>query len=98
VAESPLVKSTRATRRVRCRERHRVQRVGDGVQVPPGQMQIDERVFQLAVTEEQLAGAQIRARFEQMGRETMAQRILTLPMNRLPRSFTTVTIPSTRNT
>jgi hypothetical protein len=36
--------------------------------------------------------------FQQMRREAVAQRILTLPMNRPPPSFTTVTIHSTANT
>ena len=36
--------------------------------------------------------------FEQMRRKGMAERILTLPMNRSPPSFTTVTIRFTANT
>ena len=48
--------------------------------------------------EQQLNRADVGARFQEMDGERMAERILTLPMNRLPRSFTTVTIPSTVNT
>ena len=50
------------------------------------------------MAEEHLDGAQIRTGFEQMRGKTVPQRILTLPMNRLQRSFTTVTIRSTANT
>jgi hypothetical protein len=39
----------------------------------------------------------VDAGFKQMYGARVAQRILTLPMNRRPRSFTTATIPSTAN-
>ena len=52
----------------------------------------------MAVAHESLNRVQIHAGFEQMRGEAMAQRILTLLMNRPPRSFTTVTIRSTANT
>jgi hypothetical protein len=50
------------------------------------------------MAEQQLNGAHVGAGFEQMYRERVPQRILTLPMNRRPRPFTTDTIPSTANT
>ena len=42
--------------------------------------------------------ANVIAVFKEMRREGMAQRILTLPMNRRPPSFTTVIIRITANT
>jgi hypothetical protein len=39
------------------------------------QMEIDERVFQLAMAEEHLDGAQIRTGFEQMRGKTVPQRV-----------------------
>ena len=65
--------------------------------MPPRQVQVHRRVREVGVTEQQLDRAQVRAGLEQVRRERMAQRILTLPMNRLSRSCTTVTIPSTVN-
>jgi hypothetical protein len=53
---------------------------------------------QIGMAEQDLNGAQIGTGFKEMCRVRMPQRILTLPMNRLPRSFTTATIPSTGNT
>jgi hypothetical protein len=47
--------------------------------------------------EQFLHGANVLTAFEQVRCERMAQRILTLLMNRPPRSFTTGTIPSTAN-
>jgi hypothetical protein len=43
--------------------------------MPAGQMQIDGRLFEVTVTEQQLDGAQVSARFQQMGRETMSKRV-----------------------
>jgi hypothetical protein len=48
--------------------------------------------------EQLLDGPDVVAVFQEMRREAMSQRILTLPMNRPPRSFTTVTIHSTAST
>ena len=50
------------------------------------------------MAEELLNRANVVPVFEQVRCEAVPQRILTLPMNRLARSFTTVTIPSTANT
>jgi len=50
------------------------------------------------MAQQALDGVEIDPRVEQMGREAMAEGILTLPMNRPQPSFTTVTIPSTANT
>jgi hypothetical protein len=59
VAGSSLLEPTRATRRVWRRDRHHVQGVRDGVQVTPGEMQIDHGVFELDVTKQQLNGSQV---------------------------------------
>src|SRR6059036_1314846 len=58
-------------------------------------VRIDHRGTDVPVPEQFLDRADVITGFEQMGRERMAQRILTLLMNRPPRSFTTVTIHST---
>jgi hypothetical protein len=50
------------------------------------------------MAEEQLNRADVGAGFQEVDSEGVAQRILTLLMNRLPPSFTTVTTPSTANT
>jgi len=50
------------------------------------------------VAEQPLNGVQVDPGFKKMGREGVAERILTLPMNRPQRSFTTATIRSTANT
>ncbi len=64
----------------------------------PRQLQIPRRGAEMAMPHQPLNRVQIHAGFEQMGREAMSQRILTLPMNRRPPSFTTDTIRSTANT
>ncbi|MBF8301126.1 MAG: hypothetical protein HW394_1496, partial [Acidobacteria bacterium] len=63
----------------------------------PRQLQVPRRGREMAVAHESLNRVEVHAGFEQMRREAVPQRILTLPMNRL-RLFTTVTIPSTANT
>jgi hypothetical protein len=50
------------------------------------------------VAEQALNRVDVHAGLEQVRRKGVAQRILTLPVSRLPRSFTTVTIRSTVNT
>ncbi len=62
-----------------------------------GQLKVPSRGTEMAVPQQPLNRVDVDAGFEQMRRETVPQRILTLPMNRPPRSFTTVTIPSTAN-
>jgi hypothetical protein len=42
---------------------HRVQRIGNGLQVAPREVQINYRVPKLEVTEQQLNGAQVGTRF-----------------------------------
>jgi hypothetical protein len=61
-------------------------------------VEIDGRVREVGVAEQQLNRAQVGAGFMGVGRVRMAQRILTLLMNRPPPSFTTATIRSTANT
>ena len=50
------------------------------------------------MAEQTLNGGQVDAHLEEVRREGMPQRILTLLMNRLLRSFTTVTILIRANT
>jgi len=50
------------------------------------------------MAEQQLNGADVCAGFQEVDGEGVAQRILTLLMNRPPGSFTTVTIHSTAST
>src|SRR5258708_28583579 len=50
-----------------------VQGIADGLQVPLRQMQILGRGFQIPVPEQNLDGAQIGARFQQVGCPTVAQ-------------------------
>ena len=65
---------------------------------PIEDMQVDHRGRDVAMPEQFLHGPDVVAVFQQMGREGMTERILTLPMNRPPSSFTTVTIRFTANT
>ena len=62
------------------------------------QLNVATRRVEVLVPEQALNRGEVDAGFEQVRRERMAQRILTLLMNRLPPSFTTVTTPSTANT
>ena len=52
-----------------------IQRIGDRLQVPLRQMQILGGGFQIAVPEQNLDGAQVGARLQQVGRPTVAQRV-----------------------
>ena len=61
-------------------------------------VQVRHRRGDVGMPEQLLHGANVVAVLEEVRRKRVSQRILTLPMNPLPRSFTTVTIPSTVNT
>ncbi len=50
-----------------------VEGIGDGLQVFSGQVQIDGRIPDVGVSEQYLNGAQVRAGFEQVSRETVPQ-------------------------
>ena len=63
----------------------------------PRQLQVPRGGREMAVPHQTLNRVQIHAGFEQMGREAMAQHILTLPTNRPQPPSTTVTIRSTEN-
>ena len=52
-----------------------IQRIGHRLQVPLRQMQVLGGGFQIAVPEQNLDGAQVGARFQQVGRPTVAQRV-----------------------
>jgi len=54
------------------RERECIERAGGRAQVPLGQMQIDGRYFEVAMTEQDLDGAQIGAGFKKMCGEAMS--------------------------
>ena len=49
-----------------------VERIRHGLQVPPREVQINCRIPELHVAEQQLDGAQIGSRFQQMGRVGMS--------------------------
>lgn len=61
-------------------------------------VQVRHRRRDVRMAQQLLHRADVIPPLEQVRGERVAQRILTLPMNRLSRSFTTVTIPSTVNT
>jgi len=61
-------------------------------------MGINHRRLDARVPEVSLNLTDVHAVQQQVRREAVSQRILTLPMNRRPPSFTTVTIRSTANT
>ncbi len=50
-----------------------IERVGDRIQMPPGEVQIDGRVIERGMAEQHLDGAQVRACFEQVSRIAVAQ-------------------------
>ena len=55
----------------------RIQRTGGRVQMPLRKMEVDGGLFQIAMAQQDLNGAQIRAGFQQMRGETVAQRVRT---------------------
>jgi hypothetical protein len=60
-------------------------------------VRVDHRGRHIRVAEEFLHGPDVVSGLEQVGRERVPQRILTLLMNCPPPSFTTDTIRSTAN-
>jgi hypothetical protein len=66
VAGSSLLLLSRSADSVRTGNGHRVERIGDRVQMTTRQMQIDYGVFEFDVTEQQLDGPEVRAGFEQV--------------------------------
>ena len=74
-----------------------LERIRRGLQVAPRQVEIDRRMREIGVPEQYLNRPEVGARFQEMRGVAVSQRILTLLMNLLPPSFTTVTIPSTAN-
>ena len=63
-----------------------------------GQVEIPGRGRDVAMAEQPLNGVHIDTGFQEVRGKGVAERILTLPMNRRPPSFTTDTIRSTANT
>ena len=57
------------------RQRQGVQRTGGGAEMAVGKVEVDRGLFQIAVTEQHLDGAQVGTRFVQMSGKTMAQRV-----------------------
>ena len=74
-----------------------VQRIGQRRLHVRREMGVDLGRAQALVTEDHLDQSQTHAGGVEVRRVRMAQRILTLPMNRPPPSFTTVTIRFTAN-
>ena len=60
-------------------------------------VQVDHRRGYVAVAEQLLNRADVVSGLQQVRRKRVPERILTLPMNRPPPSFTTVTIRFTAN-
>ena len=56
-------------------DRECVQRTGGGAEMPPGKMQIDRCLLQVAMAQQYLDGAQVGAGFEQMCGKAVAQRV-----------------------
>ena len=54
-------------------DRQCIQRTAGGVEMTPGQMQIDRSLFQVTMTQQHLDGSQISASLEQMRREAVTQ-------------------------
>jgi hypothetical protein len=54
------------------RERQCIERAGGRAEMPLGQMQIDGRYFEVAMAEQYLDGAQVRADFEKVCGEAMS--------------------------
>ena len=57
------------------RERERIERAGGGAEMSLGQMQINRSYFEVAMTEQYLDGAQVRAGFEKVCGEAMSQSV-----------------------
>ena len=74
-----------------------LERIRRRVEVSSREVEIHRRVREVRMAEQELNRPQVGARFEKMRRVRVPQRILTLPMNRPLRSFTTATIRSTAN-
>jgi hypothetical protein len=53
-------------------QRQRIQRTGRGAEVAAGKVDVESGFFQIVVTEQHLDGAQVRPRFVEMRRKTMA--------------------------
>src|SRR5260370_42590891 len=57
------------------RQRERVQGTGGGAEMAFGKMQVEGGLFQIVMSQQQLNRAQVGTGFEQVGCETMAQRV-----------------------
>jgi hypothetical protein len=55
------------------RQRQRIQGTGGGAQMAVGKVQVNRGLFQIAVTEQHLDGAQVRPLFQQMRGKTMTK-------------------------
>ena len=53
----------------------RLERVGNRLQMPSRQMQVDGRVIELSMAEQHLNGPQVGAGFQQVGGEAVPQRV-----------------------
>jgi hypothetical protein len=60
------VQPARSAHGVSLRHGHRIKRIGDGLQMALRQVQVDDRVLEFDVTEQELHGAQVRTRFDEV--------------------------------
>jgi hypothetical protein len=56
-------------------DREPIQRTAGSAEMPPGQMQIDCRLFKVAMSQQHLNGAQVGAGFEQVRSKAVAQSV-----------------------
>jgi len=71
VAESFFLQRPRGLDIVHRGKLQAIEGVGNRLQVSVGQMQVDQSVFQAGVSEQDLAGAQVRSGVQQMGGATV---------------------------
>ena len=60
------LRSRRVRRTGQPETRHRIKRVGDGLQMTLRQVQVDDRVLEFDVTEQELHGPQVGTRFDEV--------------------------------
>jgi hypothetical protein len=88
---------TRSGLRRRGEPREQIERGAGAHLGEPRQLKVAGRRTDVPVPEQSLDRVDVDARFEQVRRKRVAERILTLPMNRAQPSFITVTIRFTAN-
>ena len=94
VAESFFLQPPRTLDTVDTAKLQAIERVGNRLQMSVGQMQVEQRVFQAGVSEQDLNGAQVGSGVQQMGGATVPQGIVVLLMICIQRRSVIVIIPS----